>query len=119
MASLPRASREPKSYAFRAVRNAAVDLARMRGRHSSEPAEALETYTTIESSGIDNEALVAAQAALEQIDDAAREVVELQLHASLTFQEIAELLDRPLQTVASRHRRAIERLRELMEICHE
>jgi len=119
LAGLPKAPRDAKLYAYRAVRNAAVDLARIRGRYPSETAGSLETYPKLDVPAIDNEALVEAQAALEQLDDAAREVIELRLYASLTFQEIAELLDQPLPSVASRYRRAIEKVRELMEICHE
>jgi RNA polymerase sigma-70 factor (ECF subfamily) len=119
LAGLPGAPRDPKLYAFRTVRNAAIDLARMRRRHTAESGAALETCAQPDSSAASDESLVEAQAALVQLDDAARDVVELHLHASLTFQEIAELLDQPLPTVASRYRRAIERIRELMEICHE
>ncbi len=119
LAALPAAPREPKLYAFRAVRNAAVDLARARNRQQVEPAAAIEGYTKVDAPAVDDESLVAAQAALEQLDDVSREVVELHLHASLTFQEIAGLLDQPLPTVASRYRRALEKLRDLLEICHE
>lgn len=119
LAGLAKVPREAKLYAFRAVRNAAVDLARVRGRYPSEPAEWQEPCTKLETPAVDDEVLAEAQSALEQLDDAAREVIELRLHASLTFQEIAELLDQPLPTVASRYRRAIEKLRELMGICHE
>jgi RNA polymerase sigma-70 factor (ECF subfamily) len=67
----------------------------------------------------DDESLAAVSAALEMLDDVSREVVELRLHAALTFEEIAELLDRPLPTVASRYRRALEKLRQTLEVCHE
>jgi RNA polymerase sigma-70 factor (ECF subfamily) len=119
LAGLPIAPREPKLYAFRAVRKAAVDLARVRGRNPTKPAASLDGFAKVNLSGLDDETLVAAQSAVEQLHETAREVVELHLHGSLTFQEIAGLLNQPLPTVASRYRRALEKLRELLEICHE
>jgi RNA polymerase sigma-70 factor (ECF subfamily) len=119
LAALPAAPREPKLYVFRAVRNAAIDLARDRGRRRDQPTDALERYAKVDAPAVDDESLVAAQAALEQLDEGSREVVELHLQASLTFQEIAGLLDQPLPTVASRYRRGLGKLRELLEICHE
>jgi RNA polymerase sigma-70 factor, ECF subfamily len=63
--------------------------------------------------------LAAASAALENLEPVAREVVELHIRAALTFQEIAAILEQPLPTVASRYRRALEKLRETLEVCHE
>jgi len=59
----------------------------------AEPGDVLEAYPQPESPVVNNESLVEAQSALEQLDDAAREVVELHLHASLTFQEIAAVVE--------------------------
>jgi RNA polymerase sigma-70 factor (ECF subfamily) len=85
----------------------------------AESDDVLDTCPQPDAQAVNDESLVEAQAAVQQLDDAAREVLELHLHASLTFHEIAQLLDQPLPTVASRYRRAIERIRKLMEICHE
>ncbi|HUE17323.1 MAG TPA: sigma-70 family RNA polymerase sigma factor [Planctomycetaceae bacterium] len=119
LAKLRKPPREPKLYAFRTVRNAAIDFARIRARRREEPILADMERMSFELLTTDDEPLAAVSAALGNLDPVAREVVELHLHAGLTFQEIAALLEEPLPTVASRYRRTIERLRQMLEICHE
>ncbi len=58
-------------------------------------------------------------AALDSLDFESREAVRLHLHGELTFREIGELVGKPLQTVASRYRRAIDSLRKMMEAHYE
>jgi RNA polymerase sigma-70 factor, ECF subfamily len=110
---------EPRLYVFRAVRNAAIDLARLRSRRHEEPL--LENWDAPEeeSAPSDEEVRSSLEASLERLDGASREVIELHLHAALTFQEIAQVLDEPLPTVASRYRRAIDKLRMQMKVRHE
>src|SRR5262249_11359942 len=120
LAELQARPREPKLYAFRAVRNAALDLAKVRGRRREEPFGSETAEDRIESTGVvaatdDNETMTAVSAALEQLDDAERETVELHLHGGLTFREIATIVGQPLPTVASRYRRTIEKLRGILE----
>ncbi len=52
--------------------------------------------------------------ALRQLPVGQREVVHLKVWQGMTFGEIGELLQVPLNTAASRYRYALERLRELM-----
>ena len=110
---------EPKLYAFRAVRNAAIDLARARCRRHEEQISVEENGPQVATQPAEDEALSAVHIALSHLDERAREVVELHLHGRLTFQEIAMLCNEPLQTVASRYRRALEKLRQLLEVYHE
>jgi RNA polymerase sigma-70 factor, ECF subfamily len=118
LARLRKPPYEPKLYAFRAVRNAALDLARVRVRRKETPIPA--DIDRVRSGFFEDldESLAAVSAALDKLDPVAREVVELHIHAALTFQEIAALLEQPLPTVASRYRRALEKLREKLEVCH-
>ena len=51
--------------------------------------------------------------ALAALPAAQREVVVLKNFNNLGFREIAQLLDEPLQTIASRHRLALEKLKEM------
>jgi len=44
-----------------------------------------------------------------------RQAVVMRLYGGLSFQQIAEVLDEPLQTVASRYRRALERIKQAVE----
>jgi RNA polymerase sigma factor (sigma-70 family) len=119
LAGLREPPHEPKLYAFRAVRNAALDLVQVRGRRREEPIPADVHRASCEFLADGDDSLAALAAALETLDTLAREVVELHVHAALTFQEIGALLEQPLPTVASRYRRALEKLRETLEICHE
>ncbi len=119
LAELRKAPRGPKLYAFRAVRNAAVDLSRNRARRREEPIGVAAGTENIEPVSGDDELLTSVSAALSQLDDASREIVELHLHSGLTFREIASVVEEPLPTVASRYRRALEKLRESLEVCRE
>ncbi len=121
LAELPASPREPKLYAFRAVRNAALDLAKVRDRRREDPfgserlTERVQHWPAECATG-DEELLTALADALEQLDDAGREVVELHLHGGLTFREIATILGEPVPTVASRYRRSLEKLRGILEV---
>lgn len=106
---------DPKLYAFRAVRNAAIDLSRSRSRRQAARFP-IDEQSEPAAFPIDDESLAAAQAALLQLDEGDREVVELHLHGRLTFHEIATICEEPLQTVASRFRRAIEKLRKMLDV---
>ena len=115
-----RSQRKPKgdsvAYVFASVRNAALQQARRRrrpvalaesvfGSRSSDPA----------SVAIDTEQRQLVRRALEALPIRQRQVVVLRLHAGLTFQQIADTFGEPLQTVASRYRRALKRVKETLE----
>jgi RNA polymerase sigma-70 factor (ECF subfamily) len=53
--------------------------------------------------------------AVESLPDEQREAVVMRIYGNLTFDEMAKALGEPLQTVASRYRRAIEKLSEKMK----
>ncbi len=54
------------------------------------------------------------KAAMEQLPLPQRLVLLLHYHDQFTFQEIAEILGEPLNTVKSRHQRGVEALREAL-----
>lgn len=56
----------------------------------------------------------ALRAAMGQLGDADREVIELRHHAGLSFKQIADLLEEPLGTLLARHHRALRKLKELL-----
>lgn len=100
---------DPIAYVFAAVRNAAVDQNR-KGRSvsifdlaepSQEPVSALDD--------LERDRLVAD--AIEELPDEQREAVVMHLYGGLTFQQVADVLEEPLQTIASRYRRALATLR--------
>ncbi len=53
--------------------------------------------------------------ALARLPDKTRKVLELYYNEGLNFREIGEALHKPLHTVKSRHRRALVRLRMLLD----
>ncbi|MFZ2303379.1 MAG: RNA polymerase sigma factor [Minisyncoccia bacterium] len=53
--------------------------------------------------------------ALEQISPMHHEVLALYYEEDLTFNEIGEILNKPLNTVKSQYRRALEELRKILE----
>lgn len=54
--------------------------------------------------------------AVDQLPDAQKSVLVMKLYGDLTFDQIAQANDEPLSTVASRYRRALEKLKfELQE----
>jgi len=119
LAELRKAPRDPKLYAFRAVRNAAIDSARTRARRREGPMAVDAAPEIFEAASGECELSIAVTAALNRLDETAREVVELHLRVGLTFREIASVLEEPLQTVASRYRRALDKLRQSLEVCRE
>ena len=50
------------------------------------------------------------------LSDDERETIVQHLYADLTFQEIADLRERPIGTIASWYRRGIEKLKGLLEV---
>lgn len=99
----------PRPYLFRAVRNTALNLHRLRARAVPldeqrwfiQPAEALETGLALEK-------------ALQQLPEEQREVVVMHIWGGLTMDEIAKLLELSPNTVASRYRYGLGKLREIM-----
>ena len=107
---------DPVAYVFASVRNAAIDVTRRR-KNTAELPESMFAAEEIDPA---DEAEKTEQAgllrrAVDELPDRQREAVVLRLYAGLPFQQIADTLGEPLQTVASRYRRALERIGEQIE----
>jgi RNA polymerase sigma-70 factor, ECF subfamily len=61
------------------------------------------------------ELAVAVETALRSLPEEQREVVVLKVWGELTFQEIADTVDAPMNTVAARYRYALEKLRDRIQ----
>ena len=109
----------PEAYAFRAVRNAAMDLHRSRERRS----RLLDGYATLEREPVaGNGGAHAARifGLLNRIPESQREVILLRTRSDLTLAQVGAALERPEGTVAAQYARGLERLRELAsesEVC--
>jgi RNA polymerase sigma-70 factor (ECF subfamily) len=103
------------AYAFASVRNVAIEVAR---RRTDRPAgdSLFETAAPASRDGrIEEDACQRVRAAIDRLPLRQRQAVVLRLYAGLTFRQIAEVLGEPLPTVASRYRRALERLRDRLQ----
>ncbi|MFO0791351.1 MAG: RNA polymerase sigma factor [Pirellulales bacterium] len=106
----------PVAYVFRVARNEAVRAVASRRRWWRRNSAAGDSALppTLRASehlfdGNDDAELVAA--ALARLANEDREIVELKVFGGLTFREVAEVVERPAATVATRYRRALESLR--------
>lgn len=99
-------------YVFAAVRNAAVD--QVRRQEPSAAGESASIFNGLppdpESAAITAEEHRLVREAVDALPDHQREAIIMHVYGSLTFDQMARALGEPLQTVASRYRRAIETL---------
>ena len=98
----------PIPYLYRAVRNASSNQRRDRRRETEMPeCEFCFTHPTVDQAEV-----ISLQNALRALPEDQRETVFLRTWSGMTIQEIAETTETPLNTVASRYRYALEKLRE-------
>ena len=102
--------------AFTQIRRSAIDQARKNIRRANREDRALDMgeYSDIvwfEDSLEQDERAAMIEKELKALPDYYREVVTLKIWGDLTFEEIAETLDIPMNTAASRYRYALEKLR--------
>jgi len=105
----------PLPLVFSTIRRRAVDLGRRdHSRALRETRAARETSTLWFDSGIeDRERDLLLQEAMSKMVDIYRDVVTLKVWGELTFAEIGEALDIPVNTAASRYRYGLAELRRL------
>jgi len=98
----------PLAYLYRATRNAYSNPQRI--RHRETDLQAAESWFVHPTSR--HEETLNLQEALKELPEEQRETVFLKVWSGMTLSEIAELTETPLNTVASRYRYALEKLRE-------
>ena len=104
----------PLPLVFATIRRRAIDLARSTERRARrELAADPPADCWFDSNAEDRERSRMIQDALIQLPAKYREVITLKLWGELTFAEIADALEVPANTVASRYRYALEELRKL------
>jgi RNA polymerase sigma-70 factor (ECF subfamily) len=107
--------RSPLDYLRRSVRNGCFSELRQRARYG-------ETRTStngclLEPIGPEagrREERLALDRAVRRLPAEQREVLYLKVYEGLSFREIADVVEVPLSTAASRYRYALEKLRELL-----
>ncbi len=111
---------DPTAYLFRSVRNAALDQIRKR-RTKLRSAESIFDHTLADpdrkqATDLERqEQTERVQQALDDLPEPQRQIVIMKIYGELTFRQIAEALDTPLSTVASRYQQALLALRQPME----
>lgn len=121
LAQLTEPPNDPRLYAIRVVRNMAIDMARKRNRSREQSwDDQVGVFFDNKPEPDTNEhRLQILEAALITLDIDARETIRLHLQAGLSFREMADALEMPLQTIASRYQRAIKKLRAMVEVPYE
>jgi len=100
----------PVSYIYRAVRNSALNARRSSIRESP----LAENETLFAHPSGNHEAALALQKLLSELPEEQREAVVMRIWSGMTLEEIAVSTEVSLNTVASRYRYALEKLRERM-----
>jgi RNA polymerase sigma-70 factor (ECF subfamily) len=101
----------PVAYVYRAVRNTALNAWRSGQRDAPLDPE----NNVFEHRGGNREAALALQKALAELPEEQRETVVMRMWSGLTLEEVAAATSVPLNTVASRYRYALEKLREKLQ----
>jgi RNA polymerase sigma-70 factor (ECF subfamily) len=115
-------ARDERAFLIRLAHNAAIDLIRRRGtRDKTREQFAAESISPFAPDGDpDEQAFRAALAeALAELPADQHAAVHLKLWEGLTFEQIAEALDIPLNTAASRYRYGLDKLRERLRPLYE
>jgi RNA polymerase sigma-70 factor, ECF subfamily len=110
-----------ESWLFRVAMNRIRDEMRRLKRHAepNDPAAfallaGQDVRSGINADGADPAAFRGLRAALAELPDADREIVELRHHGGMSFKQMSELLNEPLGTLLARHHRALRKLKQLM-----
>ncbi len=108
---------QPPSLAlvFATIRRRAIDLARSDDRRTRREQAVLEPVTEcwFDRTAEEQELGQLMQSAMNRLPNIYREVITLKVWGELTFAEIAEALDIPANTAASRYRYGLAELRKL------
>jgi RNA polymerase sigma-70 factor (ECF subfamily) len=105
--------------AFTQIRRSAIDQARKNIRRANRETRAMELDGTTDTvwfkdSLEQDERSRQIEQAIQTLPDYYKEVIILKIWGELTFEQIAETLDIPMNTAASRYRYALERLRRTL-----
>lgn len=114
--------RDQRGFLLRLGHNAAIDLMRRRGtREKNHEQLAVETASAFAPSADPDEQAFrhALSLALGELPPEQRAVVHLKLWEGLTFEAIAEALQIPLNTAASRYRYGLDKLRDRLRPLYE
>lgn len=111
-----------RAYLYRLAHNLAIDWLRRRKVRWDSEEQLMKELAGGQQSLPDPDASIMARHfadALRSLPDEQRTITQLKLWDGLTFEEIAQAQDIPLNTAASRYRYALEKLRTLLRPLYE
>src|SRR5258705_6833081 len=103
-------------YLRRAVRNECFSALRRRSREPAGAGGESPLVESIASTRDDPELRAVIDQALRALPPDQREVVHLKVFEGMTFQEIADVSDESINTIASRYRYALDKLRAHLQV---
>lgn len=102
---------------FRVAMNRIRDEAR-RARHRAIPTDPASLSFQARPAGTDPAPITAEldslRAAMEELSESDREIIELRHHGQMSFKQIADMLDEPMGTLLARHHRALRKLKDII-----
>ena len=105
-----------KTYVFRSVRNAAIDIIRKRrSTVQLDPGYIFDTSANPREIAEQKNFQQIVSNALLQLSEEERETIVQHLYADLTFREIAEIRECPVGTITSWYRRGISKMRVIID----
>lgn len=108
--SPPVAVGKPRAYLLQTARNLAIDGLRKAEKDASGEGEPID-QRTLDSHMVRMDL----EAGMGQLDLLERQIVVLHLNGGLKFREVAQIVQQPLGTVYTRYRKAIEKLRTILD----
>lgn len=105
---LPEKPEAVENYAFRTIRNRALNYKRSLWRRIAREVESIRWF---ERDADETPAERAAMRCLEKLPREQREVIVLKIWSQYTFEEIGQMLDLSPNTIAGRYRYGMEKLR--------
>jgi RNA polymerase sigma-70 factor (ECF subfamily) len=114
--------REERAFLIRLAHNLAIDQIRRRGTREKNYGQLAGEMASVFAASVDLDEQAFRQAledALGELPPEQRTVVHLKLWERMTFEAIAEALDIPLNTAASRYRYGLDKLRERLRPLYE
>lgn len=99
----------PEAYAYRAIRNRAIDRMRRPSR-----VDASASVDAVRGPSSDSRDWTELRRMLGSLAPAAAEVVVLHTRSGLSFPQIARVLDEPVGTVSARYARALAEMRAML-----
>ena len=108
------------AYAYGAVRRAAIDQVRRRGKRVMVHESIFDDSAVTQPCAIDRaeeDALL--RQAVERLPDDERCCVVMRIYGELTFHQMSEALGDPVSTISSRYQRALEQLRRILSVKQE